>query len=452
MKPKKVKKNRKQLRKEKKEKWQYKFNKEISNLFNMFDTSNTNAIPELNNSWFSANMTNNINHTNVNFNYTHDKTPNKILRSYKVKINPNPFQVHVLQKWFLINRLVYNLAVKIVNNKTDANTCNFRKLRELLKNSIKGNSYLFNLCKKYKFPSHSIDYMAKRVTSSLKTCMTNLKRGNIHYFRIRPVKENKAKQTMVLEGSAFSSKLNTFCPSIFNEFKTNKNIKGIKINCNLTYDKNKNTYTLFVPYEIKHTEDKKKDEIISIDPGMRTFMTGYTLDNVLNIGNNNKYIEEKLNKIHKLDELRRKHKSKLLKKQYFMVQQKLENAVDDLHWKTCKYLCENYKVIVIGKMSTKSITKRKDLSTRVKELLLYQRHYVFRQRLKAKCEEYKVKLIEVNEHQTSLTCGICGEHNKTLGSSKIFNCKKCNLKIDRDLNGARNILIKCITDEKLLLK
>ena len=185
---------------------------------------------------------------------------------------------------------------------------------------------------------------------------------------------------------------------------------------------------------------------------MRTFMTGYTLDNVLNIGNNNKYIEEKLNKIHKLDELRRKHKSKLLKKQYFMVQQKLENAVDDLHWKTCKYLCENYKVIVIGKMSTKSITKRKDLSTRVKEILLYQRHYVFRQRLKAKCEEYKVKLIEVNEHQTSLTCGICGEHNKTLGSSKIFNCKKCNLKIDRDLNGARNILIKCITDEKLLLK
>ena len=63
---------------------------------------------------------------------------------------------------------------------------------------------------------------------------------------------------------------------------------------------------------------------------------------------------------------------------------------------------------------------------------------------KFKCKEYKRKLILVNESFTSKTCTKCGNLKNDLGSSKVYNCKNCGISIDRDHNGARNILLKTI--------
>ena len=49
-----------------------------------------------------------------------------------------------------------------------------------------------------------------------------------------------------------------------------------------------------------------------------------------------------------------------------------------------------------------------------------------------------------DESYTSKLCSKCGEINNTLGSSKVFNCNKCNLHYDRDMNSCRNILIKSL--------
>ena len=38
--------------------------------------------------------------------------------------------------------------------------------------------------------------------------------------------------------------------------------------------------------------------------------------------------------------------------------------------------------------------------------------------------------------------------NKNLGSSKTFQCPSCGATIDRDVNGARNVLLKYITENK----
>jgi len=38
----------------------------------------------------------------------------------------------------------------------------------------------------------------------------------------------------------------------------------------------------------------------------------------------------------------------------------------------------------------------------------------------------------------------CGNLKNDLGSSNIYNCEKCGISIDRDQNGARNILLKTI--------
>jgi putative transposase len=82
------------------------------------------------------------------------------------------------------------------------------------------------------------------------------------------------------------------------------------------------------------------------------------------------------------------------------------------------------------------------LNKHVKRILQYLRHYEFRTRLQAKCEEYKCNLHLVDEYYTSKTCCTCKTQNNTLGRSKGVVCKnvKCKMKIDRDINGAINIL------------
>ena len=53
------------------------------------------------------------------------------------------------------------------------------------------------------------------------------------------------------------------------------------------------------------------------------------------------------------------------------------------------------------------------------------------------------------EEYTSKTCSCCGSLNTKLGSSKIFNCPSCKVILDRDENGARNILLKSCMENEL---
>ena len=45
------------------------------------------------------------------------------------------------------------------------------------------------------------------------------------------------------------------------------------------------------------------------------------------------------------------------------------------------------------------------------------------------------------EEYTSQTCGHCGK-TKKMGGLEVYHCDSCQIKIDRDVNGARNILLK----------
>ena len=74
-------------------------------------------------------------------------------------------------------------------------------------------------------------------------------------------------------------------------------------------------------------------------------------------------------------------------------------------------------------------------------------HYRFRQRFLHKIREYpSCQLIIVDEHYTSKTCGNCGKIYWKLGSNKTFNCPSCKVVMDRDIQAARNILLRFLTN------
>ena len=97
-------------------------------------------------------------------------------------------------------------------------------------------------------------------------------------------------------------------------------------------------------------------------------------------------------------------------------------------------------------MSAKDIVKKnnKILTKYQKIACLRSRYYEFKERLKYKCLLNNVNFKLINESYTSKTCSNCGNYKNDLGKAKIYNCTHCNMIIDRDINGSRNIYIKSL--------
>jgi transposase len=82
------------------------------------------------------------------------------------------------------------------------------------------------------------------------------------------------------------------------------------------------------------------------------------------------------------------------------------------------------------------------LSNYSKVACLQTRYYEFSKRLEYKCSITNSKFKIVDEFYTSKTCSLCGSYNKVLEGNKIYDCINCKNKIDRDINGCRNIYLK----------
>ena len=217
-------------------------------------------------------------------------------------------------------------------------------------------------------------------------------------------------------------------------------------NLNKRFDLNKRKLNSDRIYknEISYRNKKSLNKnIISIDPGIRTFLTGISNNHTIEIGTNLKNkIKQKIKYVDKLTNnilLTDQKKEMLLQK----TRDKLKNKVNDYHWKSINYLVSNYKHILIGNFSTKQMGES-NTNKIIKCIGNNIRMYVFKQRLQYKCYLHGIKYAEIDEYCTSKCCSGCNYYKKDLGSSKIYNCNRCKLVIDRDLNAAKNILMKGI--------
>ena len=132
------------------------------------------------------------------------------------------------------------------------------------------------------------------------------------------------------------------------------------------------------------------------------------------------------------------------------IQSKIRNLIDEVHKKLSKCLCENYRKILLPTFETSNMVKRgkRKLHKKTARAMLTWSHFRFRQRLLSKVREYPwCNVILTEEPYTSKTCGQCGTINTKLGGNKMFRCasKECDYVSDRDINGARNILIRYLT-------
>jgi len=334
---------------------------------------------------------------------------------------------------------MYNETLNIIKQliiENDKNMFNFRYIR-----TYKMKEYKQILCDRIKINSHILDGAIKLACSSYKSASMNFKKGNIKYFNIRPIKQQKKSKIMDIEKCYFYK--DGFCKTNLGKMITKEsfNFNDIDSDCKLHYNSKINRFTLLIPIKSK-CNINTNNNFISIDPGLKTFLTGISSNKIYKISDNlTETIKNNLNKIDELTKINNKNS----RKRIVSLKCKNYNKITDLHWKTINYLIvkEKIKDIIIGNWSTKEISSNeKYLDSMNKRIANSLRFHEFIQKLKFKCKEYNTNLKLVDESYTSKVCSFCKEI-ATINNNRQLHCS-CNLLLDRDINGCINILLKSL--------
>ena len=346
-------------------------------------------------------------------------------------------------EWFNTSRYVYNRGLEGINNGEKVNFYDLRNKYVTSKNN--------DLVKEWeiKTPKDIRAGVLRDLVKAYKTAFSNLRNGNISKFNINYRNKRNGYHSIEIPKTAVSVKEGIFniykrytkSPlKVCTEIKKNKSIE-IKYDVRLQFTKY-NEWYLLIPEDKDRKRYKTKSKC-ALDPGVRKFQTLYSEHEVKKINTNYSLINKLRHKISKYQKLRSEkiiRKSKMTKcliktwKRYI-------NLINDMHYQTINYLTKTYKEIFLPNFESQKMVKKLNKTTRFN--LLNLQHYKFQQRLLSKCEETNSTLTLCTEEYTSKTCTRCGEINN-VGSSEHYKCLNCNLSIDRDINGSRNIYIKCI--------
>ncbi len=301
-------------------------------------------------------------------------------------------------------------------------------------------------------PYDTRQLIIKDAITMFKSASTNKLHGNITSFKLKH-KEKSNRSIFWIDDKALkiiNNKVTIFVKRLKNKSKIRlsaPNIKKLPISntadCKILFDKG--AYYLVLSTNTKNNIIYNKKEHIALDPGIRTFQTCYDpLGNILEFG---KVDASKIKKIYTridyLKSLLNKVKNKTCKSissRILKLNKHINGIVSNLHNQCASFLAKNYKHILLPSFNTSVMLRSKNLYKSVKRLMSSFSFYKFKEKLSYLCFKYNSYLYIVDESYTSKLCGNCGKLNN-IGCSKIYTCQ-CGITLDRDINGARNILLQ----------
>ena len=348
------------------------------------------------------------------------------IKSRKIRIYPTQQQKILFKHWFGVARKFYNETLTIYKNGSEKT---WDKVYQDIAEQNKEHDYV-----------KSVPYQIKKIA----------KRSG-KPFEMKFKSKKNPKQSCYIPKSAISSSGIYYTIAGKLRMKERTWFENEDINdCRLVLEFGK--WFIVIPKEIKTTPIDNQGGVVAIDPGVRTFATyfsteGYfgklgqgAFDRILKL---NLKIDKVISKLSKETD---KHKKSNLKRSIFNIRFKIRNLIDELHWKAIKFFTSRFKVIIFPSFNIIKMVKKskRKLPKKVVRSMYCFRFYEFKERLKLKCKENDVTFVESSEAFTSRTNSFTGELMENLGSKEKFMFN--NISIDRDINGARNILIRAMRD------
>ena len=363
-----------------------------------------------------------------------------VTKTRRIRIYPTQQQKRLFKQWFGVERKVYNTCINHFNEK-DIEFKGWMKMSTLVLHSLT-EGYI-----------KSVPYQIKNkaVKDSYTSWMTNCKRTKKSGkpFELRYKSRKNPIQSCYIPKSAVSDSGIYHTISGKLKFSEREWIKNDICDCRLINDHGR--WYLSVPQKLTTMPTENQGGIVALDHGVRNFLTYFSedgrfgwlgihaFDRILNL---NLKRDKLLSRLALIKDKRKKSK---LKRTLNRTYHRIQDLVDELHWQCINYLVHNFSVVIFPPFEVKGMTKKgRKLRKSVVRSMLSLRFFEFKERLKQKCKECGVLYVEQNESYTSKTNSFTGELMTNLGSKEWFIYD--GIKVHRDLNGARNILIRAMRD------
>jgi putative transposase len=369
----------------------------------------------------------------------------------------NNYQMKLLEKHRHNYRFIYNKTIGILNDRE------VYDIPEFIKNTIFEKTSNSNYYSKYELRNLIVPeevncrtpwvlksgshIRAQAVFEAHKNWKTNIdlvKSGTKKFFNLKFKLKKAPTWTFNVEYANITTRKDAFGKTEFKLYEESGFIKTtesfeIKKDSSIHFDGKH--YYILVPEDKPVKYSKANNFFVALDPGVRKFQTCYSPgpnEHVNVIG------ERASTKIYELLLMIDNAISTKNKKLEIRLRNRVKNLQKELHDKTSRFLCENYNVIYVPKLTKENdIIKKKNRKLRTKTVrnMVLLAHCKFIEKLKTKASEYfNVKVVIVTEEYTSQTCLRC--HLKTKTSNELFKCNHCGFEIDRDILGSINILLK----------
>ena len=361
-----------------------------------------------------------------------------IFRAYKVQLDVNNKQQTLLLQHLGAARWAYNWALAKKKESFDK--------KEKIPNSIELHREL------NKLKQSEIPWMYKSSKSSPQNSLRDCDKAFQNFFTRCKKKVNgkkgfpkfkskkNEKQTFRLDGAISIGYDCIKLPRIGKLKLAEKNY--IPTDCKIlsaTVSKRAGKWFVSVQVETPDRENSNdKNEVVGIDLGIKTLATcsdGSTYENPKALKKNLKRLKRKQKQVSRKKKGSKnyeKAKHKLAKLHYH-----ISNIRKDcLHKITSKIIDEN-QVIVLEDLKVKNMMKNHCLAQAISDVGLHE----FRRQVLYKAKWDGRKVIFANTFfPSSKTCSCCGWKNSDLKlTDRVFECKACENKMDRDLNASLNL-------------
>lgn len=381
------------------------------------------------------------------------------IASKKIRIYPEDTKKY--EEALSLYRRSYNLAVERYKGNSykddDGKWKNLRpEIKQIVKSECDSDGRAFN--------SIIADNAVLAAQHTFKTvCSRNKKRkGEKGGFSELQFKSRKASR----QSFSMDRLPKGLCPAIrvLGKIHITEEIPNEAINKSFTVTRERGRWFICVQKHVSLGADiQGQVKCVAIDPGVRTFATCYSDNEVIIFGDG--FAKEKLaplmKRVDRLIGLRQKVLNNAPKEETQWVEDRLahlnreidrlrakkDDLILDMHNRAAYHLVSRYDVIFLPTFETSKMVAKKGRKRRIRantcRQMLDLSHYQFKMRLKWYAKKYGKHVVDCNEAYTSKTRSWDGKIDDKLGSSKVI--KGDGFIVDRDVNGARNIFMKCLT-------
>lgn len=286
------------------------------------------------------------------------------LRSRIIRIYPTNEQREGLDRWFGAVRFCYNKLVERFR-KVGQGGVNLTAMTAVIKETEQVNTWLKDIPCEIKGVA-VMDFYQAREGHFAKLKKMRSKGPNVQLdatFKFRSKRDYQ--QSFSVRARDMIHKKGLFAFINLGRINASEKLPD-KVDTSVRFVKDRlNRYHLIVPCLVpkKETPSIVSNKIVSLDPGERTFQTTYdTSGLVTEWGKDDRKQLFRLcritDKIQSSIWKKKGSKRRSTKKAWYRAMDKIKNKVKEVHRKMSKWLCENYKVILIPKFESSQMTKR----------------------------------------------------------------------------------------------